>query len=299
MKRNLSTIIIGALLIIIFALLLFVFQVRQSEVAVVTTFSKPTRMADPGPHLKWPWPIEKVYTFDQRVQNFEGKLSETLTADHFSLNTMIYIGWRITDPTNFFQRFRGGEISEAENRLGELARSAQLSVVGKHMLSDFVSASPEGTKLDAIEKEMMEDLESRVQANNYGLEIKFLGLKKIGFPQAVTQAVFDRMKAERNVKISVLEKEATTESARIKADADLAASRMMSDADAEAQHIRGQGEAAAAAASQVFTNNPALASYLLRLNALESSLTNRSTLIFDQSKPPFDLFNGISTNLVK
>jgi len=37
-------------LIVIFALLLFVFQVRQSEVAVVTTFGKPTRnLTEPGP----------------------------------------------------------------------------------------------------------------------------------------------------------------------------------------------------------------------------------------------------------
>ena len=41
MKRNLLTVVIGAVLIVIFALLLFVFQVRQSEVAVVTTFGKP------------------------------------------------------------------------------------------------------------------------------------------------------------------------------------------------------------------------------------------------------------------
>ena len=40
MKRNLLTLIIGAVLVVIFALLLFTFQVRQSEVAVVTTFGK-------------------------------------------------------------------------------------------------------------------------------------------------------------------------------------------------------------------------------------------------------------------
>ena len=43
MKRNLLTIVIGAVLVVIFALLLFVFQVRQSETAVVTTFGKPAR----------------------------------------------------------------------------------------------------------------------------------------------------------------------------------------------------------------------------------------------------------------
>ena len=82
MKRNLLTVVIGAVLIVIFALLLFVFQVRQSEVAVVTTFGKPVRnITEPGPYFKWPWPIQKVYKFDQRVQNFEDKFSENLTTD--------------------------------------------------------------------------------------------------------------------------------------------------------------------------------------------------------------------------
>jgi len=41
-----------------------------------------------------------------------------------------------------------------------------------------------------------------------------------------------------------------------------------------------------------------LASFIFRLNALESSLKERSTLIFDQQTPPFDLFRGASTNLL-
>ena len=53
MKRNLLTIIIGAVLILVFGLLLFVFQVRQSEVAVVTTFGKPVANIDqPGEGLR-------------------------------------------------------------------------------------------------------------------------------------------------------------------------------------------------------------------------------------------------------
>ena len=53
MKRNPLILAIGILLILIVGLLLFVFQVRKSEVVVITTFGKPTReVSDPGPHLK-------------------------------------------------------------------------------------------------------------------------------------------------------------------------------------------------------------------------------------------------------
>ena len=43
MKRNLLTLVIGGVLIFIFVLLLFVFQVRQSEVVVVTRFGRVDR----------------------------------------------------------------------------------------------------------------------------------------------------------------------------------------------------------------------------------------------------------------
>ena len=86
MKRNPLILAIGLLLVLIVCLLLFVFQVRKSEVVVVTTFGKPTRnVVEPGPHLKWPWPIESVHRFDQRVQNFEDRLTEGLTQDSFNL----------------------------------------------------------------------------------------------------------------------------------------------------------------------------------------------------------------------
>jgi hypothetical protein len=48
----------------------------------------------------------------------------------------------------------------------------------------------------------------------------------------------------------------------------------------------------------MFQQNPQLASFLFRLTALEDSLKDRSTLIFDQQTPPFDLFRGFSTNLM-
>ena len=69
------------------------------------------------------------------------------------------------------------------------------------------------------------------------------------------------------------------------------------DADGQAITIRGKGEAEAAKSLAVFQQNPNLANFLFRLNALESSLKERSTLIFDARTPPFDLFNG-STNLL-
>ena len=49
MKQNPFALIVGTALLLVFGVLLFVFQVRQSQVAVITTFGKPTRdILQPG-----------------------------------------------------------------------------------------------------------------------------------------------------------------------------------------------------------------------------------------------------------
>src|SRR5216684_4131024 len=132
MKRNLFTLIIGILIVAVFGMLLFLFQLRQSEVAVVTTFGKATRpITEPGAHPKLPWPIQKVYKFDQRVQNFEDRLTEGLTRDSFNLLTSVYVGWKITEPATFFTRFgaSAAPIAEAEKLLEQRLGSAKSAVV--------------------------------------------------------------------------------------------------------------------------------------------------------------------------
>lgn len=301
MKRNSLTVIVGILLVIIFALWLFFFQVRTTEVAVVTTFGKPTRqLTEAGWYTKAPWPIQKVWLLDKRVQNFEDKLTEGITQDGFNLLTSVYVGWKVTDPTNFFPIFAASAnpVGEAEKKLEGLLGNAKSAVVGGHPLSDFVSASDNGTNFVGIENEILAVLKSQVQTNNYGLEIQFLGIKKLELPETVTQAVFDRMTSERKVLAEKLQNEGEKEAQNIRSDANRRAAEVLANASAKATEIKGQGEAAAAKYLAAFQQNPELANFIFRLNALEGALKDRSTLVFDQHTPPFDLFLGTSTNLL-
>src|SRR5258708_19079006 len=182
MKRNTLFLIIGGL---IFVSLVFTFQVRKSEVVVVTRFGRPTaEYTDPGLNLRLPWGIEMVHRFDQRVQNFEDKLTEGLTQDSFNLFTSVYVGWKITNALAFYPKFAGSAepIAEAEKSLGLLLRSSKSAAVGKHPLSDFVSPSAEASKFVQIENEILDALRTQVSANNYGLEIEFLGIKRLAMP---------------------------------------------------------------------------------------------------------------------
>jgi membrane protease subunit HflC len=301
MKRNPLTLIIGLLLIIVFGLLLFVFQVRQSEVAVVTTFGKPTRpITKPGPYLKWPWPIQKVWWFDQRVQNFEDRLTEGLTKDSFNLLTSVYVGWKVSDPAAFFPRFAGSAdpIAAAESLLDQWLGSTKTAVVGRHPLADFLTTTDNGASFVAIENEILGALRSQLSTNNFGLEIEFLGIKRLQLPESVSQSVFERMTSERKVLADGFQYEGEAKAQQIRSDAERRAAEVLASAQGQATAIKGLGEAEAAKSLKVFQQNPELASFIFRLSALEDSLKERSTLIFDQHTPPFDLFQTTSTNLL-
>jgi membrane protease subunit HflC len=300
MKRNTLTIVIGAVLVLIFALLLFVFQVRRSETAVVATFGKPVATyTNAGAYFKIPWPIQRVYKYDQRVQNFEDKYSQTLTADNNMLLTSVYVGWKISDAGLFLQVFPGDasvSLPNAQSKLEGMLRTAKSAVIGQHPLSDFVNADPQALKFDAIENEIEQDVQSELRTNNYGIQLEFLGFEKIGLPESVTQTVFDRMKSERQVLISLAENTGKSEAQKIQSAADAESAKTIANAQATATRIRAEGEAEAAKTLPIFEQNPDLAVFLLRIDAIKQSLNQRSTLFFDERIPPFDLFRNLPTN---
>jgi membrane protease subunit HflC len=209
MKRNTLTLIIGALLAVIFVLLLFTYQVRETEVAVVTTFGNPTGFPDkPGLKWKWPRPIQKVHKFDKRVFNFEGRFEQTLTSDNYPLLVMLYVGWTISEPKTFFDVFRDGLPKEAEPALAGLIESGKNEVVGKHPFSHFVSIDEKQLKFVEVETDILKAIQPAA-LSKYGIAIKFVGIKKLGLPESVTEKVFNRMQAERQREVD-----------KIKADGD-------------------------------------------------------------------------------
>ena len=296
-KRNLLNIIVGAALVVILALLLFTFQVRQSEVALVLTFGKPSAhpIAQPGLYFKWPWPIQRVYRFDGRIQNFEDKLRQTLTADNNNVILTVYVGWKISDASVFYPKFLGS-VPAAQDALEKILATDQSSVVGRHNLADFVNSDPKQLKFDDMEKAIQDSAQQELSTNDYGIELKFLGFKRIELPESVTQSVFERMKAERQILINKETYDGQRQADIIRSAADRTATETIANATAASLRIQGEGEAAAARVLPTFEQNPELANYLLRLDALRQSLNQQTTLILDERTPPFDLFTGVSTN---
>lgn len=292
MKRPLITTLAGLFLGLFFAALLTLFQLRESELGVVTTFGRFSRsLSEPGLYVRWPWPVQRVYRFDKRIQNFERKFEQTTTADGRSLIISAFLGYRISNPRLFLERFAGGDLTSAELNLEGLLRDTKNGVIGRHAFADLISTNRSRVRLRDIEQEMLTLIQPKAEAN-YGITIELLGIKQLGLPESITTKVFERMKAERQRLVKQYQSEGEAEGIRIQAEADRTRQEILAQAEAQALVIRGQGEAEAAKSYVIFEQNPELAVFLIQLNALFTSLKDRSTLVLDPETPPFNLLKG-------
>ena len=295
MKKNPHTLLVGSLLLLVFLALLFCYQVRTTEVAVVTTFGRySSSQTNAGIYLRAPLPIQKVYKFDKRLQTFERKYEQQFTRDKKSPILSVYVGWRIADPKRFLESFNG-DLLKAEQTLENVVRDAKNSVIGNHDFSELISPDPSKVRFDVIEGEMKAVM-AATTLSAYGVAIDLVGIKELGLPEALTAKVFERMKSEREKLVKKYQGEGNAEADRIRSEAELRRKELIAQAENEAQRILGGAEQEASKHYQTLQQDPELAVFLLSLRSLEGSLKERSTLILDERTPPFNLLKGDSTS---
>lgn len=294
-KRSLATIVLGIIVSAAFVLYMVVFTVSFSETAVVTTFGKVTRTySDPDWHLKWPWPVEQVITFDNRLRVHESKLEQLYTQDEQSVTVMAFTSWRVPEGEEQVERYLK-EIrtrEKAEQILTTLVHDAIGAVVGRHRFESFVSMDPERMKFTDIEAELKEMIQGRA-LENYGIEVTAVGIERLELPEEATKKVFDHMKEERQRLAKRYRAEGEAEARRIKTRAEEQASKIRDRAQAQAIAIRGEGDAEAAKYYAIFASYPELHTFIKRLEALKQMLPKRTTLILEADQvPPFDLIGS-------
>jgi membrane protease subunit HflC len=280
------------ILIFVVLFLFFVsFQVRETETALVTRFGEPVRtITEPGLKFKWPQPIEQVHKFDSRNRVYEADIGETTTKGAVPIIVKSYVVWKIARPLEFFNAV--GTVIEAERRILDQLGDTQNRVVGRHFFSEFVNSDPEKIKFKEIESEMTADL-APTMLENYGVEIRTVGIKRMEINEDVTENVFERMRAERNRRTQAILTEGEAEATKIEADADTKKTELLAAAEARAKRIRGQGDAEAAKYYQMFEANPELAMFLRDLEALQKTLEKRTTVVLSADTEPFKLLREL------
>jgi modulator of FtsH protease HflC len=285
--KNVWVLAFVAIILLVLGLFLFTFQVRETEMALVTFFHQPRKtIYKPGWYWRWPPPVHVIRSFDRRSYLYETVLEDTTTRGGEPITVTSYVIWRIADPLKFQESVT--DRKGAEKNLSSLLRNTQNSTIGKYYFSDFVNSDPTLIKLEEIEAEMAKNVTAHAAAE-YGIEIRMVGIRRLGISELVTKDVFERMKEDRKRITQRIIADGNSEAAKIRKDAESKRKELLAIVEAQAKAIRGSGDAEAAAYYKMLEENKELAMFLRDIEALRKILKEKATIVLGADVEPIHL----------
>lgn len=215
------------------------------QVGVVSRFGRVERVLQPGLHLRFPSPVERVTKLDvgrARTVNDEARL---MTRDGQLVLVDYAVHYKITDPRAFLFGTR-----DAEDVVRNAATAAVRAAVGAHALPCLIDAlglpCPSGhVNADRLAAQVLTQVRSRLPdaREGIGIEVADVGINNIGVPSDVKPAFDAIAKAHDDARTAQVaaqadvargKVEAADQAVAIKAQAQAYRRQVVADANASA-----------------------------------------------------------------
>jgi membrane protease subunit HflC len=319
--------LIAVLVVALWLVRTSLFTVDRTEFVYLTQFGRPVATFDgargdeAGLHFKLPSPIQSVQRLDRRLQYFDLPGTELLLSDplgktiDMTLTIDAYVCWRIRDKEGVDRFLRTvGTAERARTVLSGRISSELGAAIGKMELGDLISTR-EGwvdQKREALRQRLLHGppgegggLEERA-LSDYGIELVDVRLRRSNHPPAVRNAIFERIRSERNKKVAEYQSKGTKEAEAVKSEAERTVRQTLAVARADEQRVRGEADAdAARILNQAFIKDVEFYTFLNKLEAYQRMLgDNKTVLLLSAHRELFDLLfqppkpNGGSTRPV-
>jgi len=283
MNRIISTVIV--VLIVFMVISSTVFVVDQKQYAAVYTLGEVKEViTEPGLKVKMPM-IQNVVFLDRRIQTLDSAESRPIfTSEKKSLVIDWLVKWRITDPRQFIRNSGGGSdaMRMVDNRLSPVVQGAFNEEVTKRTVIAVLATERE---------KVMHDVRTRLEdeAKQFGIEIIDVRIKRVDFAANVTEAVYGRMRAERQRVANEARSTGNAEGEKIRADAERQREVILAQAYQDAQRIMGEGDAKASALyAESFGRDPSFAQFYRSLDAYRSAWRNKGdVMVVDPNSSEF------------
>ncbi|MCU0958007.1 MAG: protease modulator HflC, partial [Hydrogenophaga sp.] len=215
----------------------------------------------------------------------------TLTAERQRVVIDWYVRWRISDPQAYIRNVGLNERAGAL-QLNRVARNAFQQEVNKRTLQELLSTRREELMRD-VQREVLAAVRGADQP--WGMDVIDVRITRVDYAESITRSVYDRMEAERKRVANELRSTGFAEGEKIRAEADREREVIVAEAFRDAQRIKGEGDAAAAAAyADAFGRDPAFAQFYRSLDAYKASFSGKSdVLVVD---PSSDFFRSLRSS---
>jgi membrane protease subunit HflC len=281
--------LIAGLVVVVVALVVLysaAFTVRADRQAIVLQFgSTIATVREPGLYWKVPF-LQNVVEFDNRLLYRDIQQREVTMQDQKRMTVDAYVAYRIVNPSLFLARMR-----TVENWQGQLDNTAA------NILRAQLGQMPFGAMLTpqrtVFNQRLTEQLRS--EGANFGVEIVEMRVTRADVPDANTEAIFARMRSERQREAAQERAEGEEARLRIRAEADRERTVLDADARRQAAILQGAGDAEATRIyAEAFGRDPQFFAFWRSLQAYQRALGDgTSTMVLSPEGDFFRFFNNM------
>ena len=250
---------------------LSLFTVEQTEQALVVRLGKPVDVEHlPGLHTKLPF-VDSVIFYDTRLLPLEPPLEQIILGDQKRLEVQVYARYQITDPLLYYQSVRTME--QARSQLTQIVSSALRRALGQVMLTALLSK----------ERLAITDIvlqEASAKARPLGITLADVRIRRADLPPETSQAIYDRMKSERQRQAKELRAQGFEWAQQIQSHADRERTVILSEAQRQSLTVRGQGDAEASRLyAQAFGRDPKFFEFYRAMQTYRQALAEASPTV--------------------
>ena len=287
---KLSKFLLPVIVVAGFAIYLSLFVVKEINQAIVLQFGDPKKViVEPGLQVKIPF-IQNVVFLDRRILNLDAPPEEVIASDQKRLIVDAYARFKIIDPLKFY--ISVGDERVARSRLSTIINSRIRSVLGKQSLATLLSE--DRTKQMAIIQEGV-----NAEAENFGIQIIDVRIKRADLPQANSEAIFKRMQTEREREAKEFRAKGAEMAVTITSTADKEVTVLLANAKKQSEIMKGEGDGQR---NKIFANafgkDPEFFAFYRAMIAYEKALIGGDTSLILSPDSDFFKFFG-DTGVIK
>ena len=277
---NKSTTITVLAALILGLLINSVFIVNDKEHAIIFQFGEAINPnVDKGLNFKLPI-IQNVKKYDSRLQTLDEEPDRILTVESKYLLVDSFVKYKITDVLTFY-RANNGSFNSLNSLLAQRTEFELKNQFGKRTVTELVSG-----ERDELMNTMRSGLNDVVA--DLGIEIIDFRVKRIDLPSNLSNAVYERMRTERNRLAEELRSEGKEIAREIRAIADKDKVVILAEAYKTAEQIRGEGDAEATGIyAKSFSQDPEFYEFTRSMKAYSETFQEKSDVMLIDSDSDF------------
>tara|TARA_B100001121_G_scaffold82568_1_gene73107 strand:- start:1583 stop:2458 length:876 start_codon:yes stop_codon:yes gene_type:complete len=278
--------IVPAIILIGVVVFQSLFIVQEISQAIVLQFGDPKKIVTKaGLNFKLPF-IQNVVYLDKRILNLDNDPEEVIAADQKRLIVDAFARFKIVDPLKFY--ISVGNERVARSRLSTIINSRIRGVLGTQELATLLSTD---------RARQMQIIQSQVnqEAQNFGINIVDVRIKRADLPPANSEAIYKRMQTEREREAKEFRAQGAEIAQKIRSTADKDVTVILAQANKKSEIMKGEGDGQRNAIfANAFGRDPQFFAFYRAMQAYEKALIGGETSLVLSPDSDFFKFFGKS-----